>query len=714
MPKLSALTCLAVKASNISSFLLMIIVLFVSPSCTMLNGGRSNQAPELPDFIREMIVPQLGGLTPELTVETVREGVHKVSVSVYVKDTMLIDDWRVALRPSFKPTFYWAPHLTPTADHIIAQHVFRAPALMVTDSSHFLSVIPDLDLVGQNGQPQWYIDVDATNDVLSVGISKSEVKEHVLFRRTGGQKINPGHFRFGFYVVSSRSKDAIANPWRMPLELMYSKWFRPLAETGQPIAGNLEPYVKHAYNWAFVSWSDQVWQEFKVNGRTVGAPVFIVNVTQSPNYPGPVNEREFRSVWNQAWFSSLRSASGLYRYARRTGDKELMKKAQMTRELALSFPQKDGLFPSVMGTDMERIEERGQTVSRSRGWSTLFFGNSNRNPVKAWQSAKDAPYHILDMSWTAYLMLQWHTELEHDPRLVAYAKRYGDRLLTLQDSSGFFPAWLDKETLHPLPHLEQSPESSMSVTFLLKLYQVTDDIRYLNAARKSMTAVMNYVVPRSQWEDFETYWSCSRVLDSLAGKKILRNDAFKQNTLSMFWTAEALLNMHEETGEEKYLKVGQRVVDELLMYQATWQPPFIPIKALGGFGVMNADGEWNDSRQSLFAELLLRYGRALNMDEYSIRGMSAMKASFVMMYCPENPETKKQWEKVYPFFNEKDYGFMMENYGHEGKTNAEGLGIGEFTIYDWGNGAAAEAYNRIVDHFGVSVFDEPVQNTAGQ
>jgi hypothetical protein len=115
---------------------------------------------------------------------------------------------------------------------------------------------------------------------------------------------------------------------------------------------------------------------------------------------------------------------------------------------------------------------------------------------------------------------------------------------------------------------------------------------------------------------------------------------------------------------------------------------------------MNADGEWNDSRESLFAELILLYGKSLDNEEYLQRGLAALRASFVMMYCPENPETKEQWEKVYPFFNEKDFGFTMENYGHGGETNTEGLGIGEFTIYDWGNGAAAEAYNRILDHFG--------------
>lgn len=59
-------------------------------------------------------------------------------------------------------------------------------------------------------------------------------------------------------------------------------------------------------------------------------------------------------------------------------------------------------------------------------------------------------------------------------------------------------------------------------------------------------------------------------------------------------------------------------------------------------------------------------------------------------------------EKRFPLFGPEDYGFMMENYGHSGKTGPEGTGMGEFTIYDWGNGAAAEAYNRLLDHYGES------------
>lgn len=116
-----------------------------------------------------------------------------------------------------------------------------------------------------------------------------------------------------------------------------------------------------------------VWQEFTLNGRKVGAPVFIVNTTQSPNYPGEVNEREFRSIWNQAWFSSLRSASGLFRYARRTADRMMLEKANLTKELALSFPMKDGFFYGLIGTNMCEVEMDGKNAIVPRA-GTIIFG----------------------------------------------------------------------------------------------------------------------------------------------------------------------------------------------------------------------------------------------------------------------------------------------------------------------------------------------------
>ena len=650
-------------------------------------------------YISSIKYAPLGNSTPEIQMDELSGGLVKVHMTFDIKDSIRQDDWRLMIQPAFTPTFHWAPHLTPSSEHIISQHVFRAPALIVSGDGKQLSVIPDLDIMLAETPVPWYMDMEAGQNILSLGLSKNKVDGHVLFKREKGAIFPPGKLQFGFYIMVHEASGVIEDPWRDILAFFWDKWGKPLYDKGEPVKGSLQPYARHTYHWAFESWQQAVWQEFSLHGKKVGAPVFIVNVTQSGNYPGLVDEREFRSIWNQAWFSSLRSAQGVYRYGRRTNNADLIQKANLTKELALSFPQREGFFHGLIATEMEQVEIEGKKYNRSKGWDTYYYGNSNRNPYTF--NPREAPFHLLDMSWTCSLMLDWYNELEKDPRLLVYAERYARSLIALQDEDGFFPGWLSLDSLQPLDILNKSPETSMSVTFLLKLFQQNGENRYKEAAVKAMDAVIRDIIPIGQWEDFETYWSCSRYgSDTLVNRKVIRNNMFKQNNFSIYWTAEALYHAYKATGEVKYLKWGQRTLDELLMMQATWQPPYMYIRTLGGFGVMNADGEWNDSRQSLFAELIVKYGKELGLKEYEERGLAALRSSFVMMYCPENPVTKIQWEKKWDFFAEGDYGFMMENYGHGGVTDPNGVGIGEFTIYDWGNGAASEAYNRMLDHFG--------------
>ena len=128
----------------------------------------------------------------------------------------------------------------------------------------------------------------------------------------------------------------------------------------------------------------------------------------------------------------------------------------------------------------------------------------------------------------------------------------------------------------------------MSVTFLLELSEVTGETRYRDAALRAMEAVLAGPVPEGRWEDFETFWSCNLFgQDTLVGRCVERNGLYKQNTFSMFWTAEALLASWRVSGDDRYLAWGRRVLDELSMAQQVWQPPFIYVPALGGFGVMH-------------------------------------------------------------------------------------------------------------------------------
>lgn len=632
----------------------------------------------------------LAGDMGKLTISAAGDAL-RICLSHELKNEVFQDDYQLNISLGFKADYFWAPHLTPQPGNIIEQHVFRTPALIARGSGKTVILIPDVSLI-DNSPVRWYMDLDAPAGQLTLGMAESELCDHVLYRKKAGARYPAGEQRIGLYLLLFPSE--LANPFRPVLDFYWNNYAR--REMSSISRQKMEAYISRTYNWAFNSWKDIVWQEFTVDGRQVGAPVFIVTTTQSPNYPGFPREREARSVWNQAWFCSLRSASGLFRHARRTKNRELMRYAQMTKELALSFPQENGLFDAVMATEMEKVEKDGEVYQKSRGWQTRYLGNSDRNPFG--RAIGQAPRHILDMSFTARYMLIWYCELEQDERLLRYALNYADRLLQLQDDRGFFPGWID-DNGKGLGVLDDSPESAMSAAFLFLCRKITGDDKYLQSALRAVDAVVQDIVPDGRWEDFETYWSCSRCLGDMVGRKIARNGMYKSCNFSMYFTALALLEAYKAIRKEEYLHTGQQVLDELLMTQASWQPGFIPIPALGGFGVLNADAEWNDARQSLFAGLILEYGRILQIDEYIERGLCALQASFAMMYCPENPAAKEQWEKVWPFFDEKDFGFNMENYGHNGRADAEGLGIGEFTIYDWGNGAAAEGCEWVLWHY---------------
>jgi hypothetical protein len=91
---------------------------------------------------------------------------------------------------------------------------------------------------------------------------------------------------------------------------------------------------------------------------------------------------------------------------------------------------------------------------------------------------------------------------------------------------------------------------------------------------------------------------------------------------------------------------------------------------------------------SLFALAYLDYYRLTGDERYRRRGEWAMRSSFAMMWCPENPEVAELYRKVHPYLDERDYGFQVENFNHHDGTESA-VGLAEFSIFDWGCGAAA-------------------------
>jgi hypothetical protein len=283
------------------------------------------------------------------------------------------------------------------------------------------------------------------------------------------------------------------------------------------------------------------------------------------------------------------------------------------------------------------------------------------------------------------MLLEWHA-LAGELEALARVRRFADRLARLQRPSGAFPGWVEPDG-RVAPELAEGPESAVSVSLLFELGETERALRGV--------PFLESVAREGRWEDFETYYSCAPWgAPELLGRRVARNGVYKQNTLSIFWCAEAFRHAWRATGGEAYLRLARRCVDELSLYQSVWDPPSLPAPAHGGFGVMNADCEWNDARQSLFAPLYLDLGHETRDRELVERGAAALRASFSMLYCPENAALARAYERRFPFFGPESYGFMMENQGH---SVAEP--IGTFTIYSWGNGSALATAATVRDRF---------------
>ncbi len=572
----------------------------------------------------------------------------------------------------------YVPHLTPGDGDVAGEFVFRSPAVVLADDRVALVLVPDLDDVAALAGTAAWLDYDHPRGRVAYGAGAYRAWGHTFFRREelayAGQVV-----ALRLHVLASTRRSDIDDPYRMAARFLWSRWGRALYTDGTGAHVSVSRYLEHTARWAFSSegWGDEVWQAFELGGERVGAPVFIVDVGRHPSVPKARRTwREPRAIWNQAWFSTQRCANGLLRHARHLDDADLEARARAMTRLTLAAPQRDGLFPAVL-----RCPDPGE-------WADATWTSSDRRPPGVSEQA----CHVVDAAFTSRMLLEWHG-LTGEPAPLAYVTRFAERLLSLQRPSGAFPGWVEPDG-RVARELAEGPESAVAVTLLAELGAIARDARYDEASRRGL-AFLRGVVAEARWEDFETYYSCAPWgAPAQLGRRVRRNGVHKQNTLSIAWCAEAFLQAHVRDRSRADLALARRCLAELSLYQAVWNPPFLTAPAIGGFGVMNADCEWNDARQSLFAPLFFQAHAETGDDELLERGAAALRASFSMMYCPENPVLARAYEARHPFFGPESRGFMMENQGHAASDE-----IGTFTIFSWGNGSALAAAATVRDRW---------------
>ena len=84
------------------------------------------------------------------------------------------------VRPAFTPDFTYTPHLTPESDNVIDMHVFRTPVMMIGLEEKMICVLPVTEGV-QDGKNRYYMDLDASANVMTLGITTTRIGGHILY-----------------------------------------------------------------------------------------------------------------------------------------------------------------------------------------------------------------------------------------------------------------------------------------------------------------------------------------------------------------------------------------------------------------------------------------------------------------------------------------------------------------------------------------------------
>lgn len=389
-------------------------------------------------------------------------------------------------------------------------------------------------------------------------------------------------------------------------------------------------------------------------------------------------------LWFHSWFNNMRTAYGLYQWGEKLSKPEWKQKAVEVKNLILNAPLEKGFF------------------------KTLYNSQTNLW-VASGQGGSEKVYHLPDNSWTAYWLLRFSQECEHDEKIDTLVLNYANALVSCQKKDGSFPTRIFIDNLKPDSVLNGSASEGLSIWFLAEMRLrglIPDKTKKLvdDAIKAGLDHIQREILPRQKFEDFELYFSCSsKPLDFYDPV----SEMYGQNTLSIQWCAEAFRTGYQLFKRKKDYNSALYCIDLLCLYQQVWNPNYLSFYAFGGFGVMNTDAEWNDARQAQFAETLANFYDLTGNKEYMERAIAAVKASFTLMVIDENKNvatfnykgTEQQFEI---------HGAMAENYGHCGNDCRSGQ-----SGFHWGTGSALCTAINLINRYGDLYIDPKLKHVFG-
>jgi hypothetical protein len=614
----------------------------------------------LRDTTNSLIYPDAYGIKVTSTIDSISPDVYHLKVSFTSDGTQFLRDIEIPLQflpgdsagmDEVRHSFHWVPNLKKKPEDIIAQHVFRSPAIILTSGRSAVSVIPDLDEIKLHPETPYYLDLNFSQNriIVSYGLSKYKVDRHVYYERRDSSFRLPDNLVLGLYIISSENSSP-PSILRQTDSLIWNTFGAGYMKYLLPQVIPFHRYAAEGYKMGL--------SKYWIDGPKPGTGGIALS-TFLDTTTGIYRGRDFKDdLWFHSWFNNARTAYGLYLWGGESGNENWVSKALAIMNLLLKSPQKNGFFPTIW------VPEKKKWISSGQGGGPDL-------------------YHVPDNCWTAIWLLRFNDELKKLRSADKFLTDFTSGLLKTQLDNGSFPARVRTSDLAPDPVLKNSTSGAMAAWFLGEMIlrkKLPEDVEQeATSAMKRSLSFLETKVEELKFQDFEVFFSCApnaiNDFDTLTW-------LYPQNTLSIQWCAEAFLKGYQIFRDNHYLERGEYCLNLLSLYQQVWSPPFIDFYSFGGFGAQNTDAEWSDARQAQFAETYLNYFLITRDQEYLQRGIAACRASFALMAIPENKSISPQNYQG-SSFNGEFTGAMAENFGHSGYNKRSGQ-----SGFHWGTGSA--------------------------
>ena len=577
----------------------------------------------------------------------------------------------------------WTPYLRPKKNQVIADPVFRSPAV-IAEGKAPVALVPDLDCISQ--KTPVFLDADLVAEggpQVRYGAGAFRTTGHVFFRRAFNFRASkPGDLiEFALFLLPCDADDPVASM----TSFVWSRFAR--RNSMKPQVLPFEAYEREVRQRIF---APDIYREIASDDAQFGA--MITQTVTARRTPGLMNAKEvdgflrsqerlvglmgfiqktlFVHPWGYrlltailhlglikvipqasfaCWFNQVRTALG----AALTGETAHVEKAERIVDLVLSAPLENGLRPSICLFPEQR----------------LFWKKGTR------AFAMIDRYHLPDIAVTGFHLLEWYALHRPDERIRAHCELLADGLIAHQQPDGSVPSFVDGNG-NISPELSRCAATAAPAMFWARMFRVFANERYKDVAERALAFIEREVMPEAKWFDYELQYSC-------AGRPVPEDGPDRhtgrlpENTLSMYWAAQAALDLGR-------IDLGETILARLSTYQQVFDHPRWAMDTYGGFAVMNADAEYNDARQGLFVLLYCAYYDATGKSEYFERAIAALRAGFTTMLIPEHRD-------VAPgnliHYRESDRGFILENYGHTGRDEM----TAGYVSPDWGCGTALYA-----------------------